>query len=225
MSGGVVREVTRRHRRSRSVRVAVVAVLILAGCSSADDGVDQSVAPRVIFDDTAGIEVVNEGGSLEGHTPRGFAGSGTGLFAGDDLNPSFPDDDGVQLFLTFELPEPLPDVTTAALTSDVMQTRGSPFADLGALLVDRVAYDEFGPQIFDTPALGEPVVCEREGDVGLRCDVADAAATVAAEGGSRLQLRLRFEGVADGDGQQDLVLFFREDADRNEPGLFLLSVG
>lgn len=28
---------------------------------------------------------------------------GTGLFAGDNLNPGFPNGDGVQIFLTFDL--------------------------------------------------------------------------------------------------------------------------
>lgn len=36
-----------------------------------------------------------------------LVGMGTGLFAGDDLNPGFPPGDGVQIFLTFELPEEL----------------------------------------------------------------------------------------------------------------------
>ena len=39
--------------------------------------------------------VPNHGGGLEGHTPTGFAGSGTGLFAGDNLNSSFPEGQGV----------------------------------------------------------------------------------------------------------------------------------
>ena len=49
------------------------------------------------------LTLENHGGSMEGHTPRGFQGSGAGLFAGDNLNRNFPNGDGVQIFLTFDL--------------------------------------------------------------------------------------------------------------------------
>lgn len=49
------------------------------------------------------IVINNQGGNMEGHTPRGFQGMGVGLFAGDNLNPGFSNNDGVQFFLTFDL--------------------------------------------------------------------------------------------------------------------------
>ena len=64
--------------------------------SRPSDAIDQTSIRKVIL-------LQNQGGSMEGHTPRGFRGMGTGLFAGDNLNQRFPDGDGVQLFLTFDL--------------------------------------------------------------------------------------------------------------------------
>ena len=49
------------------------------------------------------VTLKNHGGATEGHTPRGFSGMGTGLFAGDNLNRNFPEGDGVQIFLSFDL--------------------------------------------------------------------------------------------------------------------------
>jgi len=69
--------------------------------------------------------LINEGGPAEGHTPRGFAGMGTGLFAGDDLNPNFPPGDGVQLYLTFDLPPGLVPPSSAILGTDSMQVSGT----------------------------------------------------------------------------------------------------
>ena len=72
-------------------------MLVLGACSTA------TTVPST-GDASLPLVVTNQGGSLEGHTPRGFAGTGTGLFAGDNLNPAFPEGDGVQFLLTFELP-------------------------------------------------------------------------------------------------------------------------
>jgi hypothetical protein len=80
------------------------------------------------------IVLTNEGGSREGHTPTAFAGVGTGLFAGDNLNPSFPEGVGVQLYLTFDLPAGL-GLTKATLVSDTLHISGAPFQELGRLIV------------------------------------------------------------------------------------------
>ena len=79
------------------------------------------------------IVIKNEGNDMEGHTPRGFQGMGTGLFAGDNLNPGFPNGDGLQIFITFNIEEIADkDITFALLRSEHAHISGSPF-DLGVL--------------------------------------------------------------------------------------------
>ena len=161
---------------------------------------------------------------MEGHTPRGFAGSGTGLFAGDSLNPSFPADDGVQIWLTFAVPSGTRAPSRALLSSDAMTIDGSPFEDLGAMQAAPVTYDSFGPEIFDLAADGPAVDCQLVGESRLECDVTDAAAVAIERGSERVQLRLKFDRVTDGDGDRDLAMFFLTDSNTNEPGIFQLEL-
>ncbi len=161
---------------------------------------------------------------MEGHTPRGFAGSGTGLFVGDNLNAGFPDDDGVQLWLSFALPSSGSAPARAVLSSDLMSVAGNPFEDLGTLLAEPVTYDGFGPQLFDLAADGPAVDCERVGAERLECDVTDAVTAALESASQSAQFRLRFERVADGDGSQDLALFFLTDSNINESGTFHLDL-
>ncbi|MEE9414622.1 MAG: hypothetical protein V3V01_05000 [Acidimicrobiales bacterium] len=170
------------------------------------------------------VRIENQGGSLEGHTPRGFAGSGTGLFAGDNLNANFPEGEGVQIWLTFELPEGTAVPETALLTSNALSESGSPFTDLGALQAELVSYESFGPPLFDLVAEAPAVTCERVEVSGLSCDVSASARAAIEAGRSTVQYRLKFETVADGDGQQDLALFFLSDSNTNEPGIFALEL-
>jgi hypothetical protein len=169
------------------------------------------------------ISIPNQGGAMEGHTPTGFAGTGTGLFAGDNLNPSFPEGQGVQTYLTFALPADIT-VISARITSNVLETIGSPFEDLGLLLVEPVEYSSFGPEIFDLPALDNSVRCRVIGESSIECDVTSAVQAAVIEGGDTVQFRLRFERPADNDGQPDLAMFFRSDSNTNESGLFDLTL-
>ena len=169
-------------------------------------------------------QLVNHGGSLEGHTPRGFAGSGTGLFAGDNLNPNFPADDGIQIWLTFPLPIALAEPTEAILRSDALDPHGTPFTDLGTLFAEPVTYDRFGKENFDLPPDGEPVACTRTGESSVECDVSESVATTIRDGAARVQFRLKFETVSDGDGEPDLARFFRSDPNTNETGIFTLDL-
>ena len=198
-----------------------LALCLVASACGSDSATtpDVSVAPPVIDEPLS-----NEGGSMEGHTPRGFAGSGIGLFVGDDLNPGFPDDDGVQLWLSFALPAGGAAPSRAVLSSDVMTVAGSPFEDLGTLLAEPVTYDEFGPELFDLVADGPAVGCRRVGAKRLECDVTDAVSAALVSGSPNAQFRLRFERVADGDSNQDLALFFLTDSNTNEPGIFHLDL-
>jgi len=170
------------------------------------------------------LTITNAGGSAEGHTPRGFAGMGTGLFAGDDLNPNFPRGDGVQLFLSFELPTGVDSPSSAILSTEVMQVSGTPFGDLGTLRAESVSYETFGPQLFDLAADGEPVACRRVGDHGLTCDVTAAVISDIAGGVGQTQFRLKFDVPGDGDGSQDLAMFFRTDPNTDDPGIFTIEL-
>ncbi len=207
------------NRCARRLGVALVFSTLVAACGSSKQA-ETTPASR----EGTSMVVENQGGSLEGHTPRGFAGSGTGLFVGDNLNPRFPDGDGVQMWLTFDLPEVTAVPERAVLRSEVMSVSGDPFSDLGELVVEPVAYDSFGPELFDRPADKPAATCRVVATNGLECDVTAAVAGLVEAGESRAQFRVRFEVAGDGDGQQDLVLFFLTDSNRNEPGIFTLEL-
>ena len=193
-------------------------VLLAAACGGAADPSPSGVAA----DPGGTVTIPNHGGRMEGHTPTGFAGSGTGLFVGDNLNSSFPEGQGVQTFLTFQVDADL-DIGSAVLVSKVLQTVGTPFDDLGDLLAERIEYQGFGPELFDLAASAEPVHC-RVTDGTVACDVTNAVERAVEDGHGTVQFRLRFEEVADNDGDPDLALFYRSDSNTNEPGLFKLVV-
>ena len=194
------------------------AVLLVAGACTVAAAPADTEAPSGDV-----ISVSNEGGSREGHTPTGFAGMGTGLFAGDNLNPAFPDGIGVQIYLTFELPDGVT-ASDARVTSDALTVSGTPFEDLGPLLIEPVRYSSFGPELFDIEAVGEPVECSRPDATSIACDVNEAVGLAIAEALAEVQVRLRFEQPADSDGRQDLAMFFRTDSNTNEAGIFELEL-
>jgi hypothetical protein len=169
------------------------------------------------------ITIANEGGALEGHTPTAFAGMGTGLFAGDNLNAGFPEGVGVQTYLTFVLPSGL-DVASAQITSDALRVSGTPFEDLGLLLAEPITYQAFGPELFDLAAIGPPTPCTVPAETSLRCEVTEAVRLAVDAGEAAAQFRVRFEVAADNDGHQDLALFYRADSNTNEAGIFELAI-
>ncbi|MEA3502194.1 MAG: hypothetical protein U9R47_05415 [Actinomycetota bacterium] len=193
--------------------------LVAAGCSNATAATTTNAQPTT----DPVVSVANQGGSMEGHTPTGFAGMGTGLFVGDNLNPSFPEGQGVQTYLTFALPADLA-ISSGILISDVLTTTGTPFEDLGPLLAEAVEYPSFGPEVFDLRAAGIPVACRVTGGSTVECDVTVAVQDAIAHGRDTVQFRLRFERPADNDGQPDLAMFFRTDSNTNEAGLFNLLI-
>jgi hypothetical protein len=209
----------RTRHRGRILTVLVSIALIVSACASTQGTSESSTEPQPVSE----ISIPNSGDATEGHTPIGFAGMGTGLFAGDNLNARFPDGEGVQTYLAFPLPEDV-NPLSATLHSEVLQTRGTPFEDLGALTVQRVEYTEFGPQLFDLAASGESLVCTIDGGTAVTCDVTTAVQAAVADGVSSVQFRLRFEQVADNDGQADLAMFYRTDSNTNESGLFVLEL-
>ena len=211
-----------------SARYALVPVVLLiaAACSSSAESATSTTEPRATSaqSDTSDIvTIANEGGALEGHTPTAFAGMGTGLFAGDDLNPGFPEGVGVQLYLTFVLPPGL-DIGSAQVVSDALRISGTPFEDLGPLVAEPVAYETFGPELFDLAAIGPQTECTLVDGTSIHCDATEALHAAVAEGRTTAQFRIRFETPADNDGSQDLAMFFRTDSNTNEAGIFELMI-
>jgi hypothetical protein len=215
-----------------------VVMLIAAACSSAAESATSTTEPVATAATTATPDVVeaptdatapeivtiaNEGGALEGHTPTAFAGMGTGLFAGDNLNPGFPEGVGVQTYLTFALPQDL-DVSSAQIISDALHISGTPFEDLGPLLAEPITYESFGPALFDLVAIGPHTECTVTDGTSIACDVTDALGVAADDGLAAAQFRIRFEVPADNDGNQDLAMFFRTDSNTNEAGIFELEI-
>jgi hypothetical protein len=206
-------------------------VLLLAACASGSTAASTPPPESVIATQARGdgaVVIPNDGDGLEGHTPRGFAGSGTGLFVGDNLNPNFPEGDGVQTFLTFALDDlaVLPEraVVDVRLTSIEPTLTGSPFGDLGPLVVHEIIYEEFGPTLFDLQAVTPEPLCTLTASAPLDCDVSQAVTDAVASDAGRVQFRLSFERAGDGDGQADLASFFLTDSNTNEPGIFNLVV-
>jgi hypothetical protein len=226
--------------------LGVVALLVLAACGGDDEAggaatseestntqatVPQEASPDAASDsdEQSGgrVAIPNEGGQQEGHTPRGFEGFGTGLFAGDNLNPGFPDGDGVQLFLTFSLDEvPTAGVRSATLSTEFASETGTPYVDLGELAAAEVLYDEFGPQLWNLSPVEDGAACvfATSADGPFTCDLTSAVERSLADGHPYVQFRLRFERVADGDGQADLAAFFITNSNTNEPGIFTLTL-
>lgn len=206
--------------------------MIAAACGSSDPQTEPTTsspatsdsAEAAVQDSGLPTRIANRGDSSEGHTPRTFAGSGTGLFAGDNLNPHFPADAGIQILLTFDLPAGVTVPTSAVLRSDALTERGDAFDSLGSLQAEPVVYQDFGPPLFNLEAAGPATVCERVGANGIQCDVTDAAIAAVEAEQSTVQLRVQFETMSDGDGQQDLALFFLSDSNTNEPGIFFLEL-
>ncbi len=215
----------------KSLAVLALAVLAAACSTNGDDTTSSTSASTAATATTspgpaqgAVVRIENQGGDMEGHTPQGFAGTGIGLFVGDNLNSGFPDGDGLQMFLTFDLPPGLTAGVSAELTSDVLNVSGTPFKDLGDLRVASVSYTSFGRELFDLEPDSDTVICSRVGDEGLTCDVTEALTADIAQGATQAQFRLRFDTPGDNDGSQDLAMFFRTDSNTNEPGLFELVI-
>ena len=223
----------------KSCRVRLGAIMVFAivvtGCSTGSNVQTPtppatpapSVSQSVETQETETIVIRNQGGRMEGHTPRGFQGMGTGLFVGDNLNPRFPNGDGVQVFLTFDLGRVANhDVVSALLRPTNVQARGTPFQDLGSLMAEEVRYQQFSPALWNLAPMADGGSCAFS-DVPnrtLQCDVTEAVRNSLDDDYGLAQFRLRLEKAGDGDGSPDLVMFFITDSNTNEPGIFELEV-
>jgi hypothetical protein len=157
--------------------------------------------------------------------PRAGSRASEQVFAGDSLNPGFPDGDGVQLFLTFSLHEvPTAGVRSATLSSEFASEAGTPYVDLGELAAADVRYDEFGPQLWNLPPVegGTACVFATSSDGPFTCDLTSTVERSLADGHPHVQFRLRFEWVAD--GQADLAAFFITNSNTTEPGIFTFTL-
>jgi len=208
--------------------VATSPEVATTGVISTDGG-----SPRKLVDSTDStslskvILLQNQGGEMEGHTPRGFPGMGTGLFAGDNLNPRFPNGDGVQLFLTFDLSSVPPGTVVAALLrSENASVSGMPLKDLGPLRAEEIRYSEFSTALWNLEKLSGGDDCEfaTSAQGPFRCDLADAVRRSLNDSYPFAQFRILFDRAGDSDGSQDLVAFFIADSNTNQPGIFELEV-
>lgn len=199
-------------------------------------GGDKKPSDKTILNnDSSGVMVINsQGGNMEGHTPRGFQGMGTGLFAGDNLNSGFPNNDGVQFFLTFDLGS-IPSgasvtnktgfkIASATLRSKSLHTQGTPFKDLGELKAEVVRYDAFSSALWNLKPDGPACSFVVSSDGSVVCTLTDAIQKALQSGLRQAQFRVRFEKAGDGDGKPDLALFYNTDSNKNEPGIFQLEV-
>ena len=188
--------------------------------TSLSDSPDQPSSGKVIL-------LRNQGGSMEGHTPRGFRGMGTGLFAGDNLNPRFPNGDGVQMFLTFDLSAlPSGKVVSAKLRSENASVQGMPLKDLGPWRAEEVRYSEFSPALWNlrVPAGGDSCVFATSSKGPFQCSLTDAVQRSLDDSYPLVQFRLLLDRAGDNDRKQDLVAFFIADSNTNQPGIFVLEV-
>ena len=173
------------------------------------------------------LTLENHGGAMEGHTPRGFQGSGAGLFTGDNLNRNFPNGDGVQIFLTFDLAGiPPGKVESAILRADNATVIRTPFEDLGALRAEEIRFEGFSSALWNAAPVAEGALCTLAVSAGepVRCDVSEAVQSSLDDSYRYAQFTVRLDQAGDGDGEQDLVAFFKTDSNTNEPGIFLLDV-
>lgn len=205
-------------------------LLVLVACSAQD--AEQLQAPLSseageASTDRQVVVIQNQGSNMEGHTPRGFQGMGTGLFIGDNLNPSFPQGDGTQAFLTFNLSAlPAGDIVSAVIRSAHAQLQGTPFQDLGTLLAEEIRYERFSPALWNLPPLVNGASCEfaTSADGPYACNVTDVVTRSRLDGYQYAQLRLRLTEAGDSDGVQDMVFFYITEPNANQPGIFELEV-
>ena len=185
--------------------------------------IEQIEIPKNVSDNS--IVISNHGGKMEGHTPRGFKGMGTGLFAGDNLNPGFPNGDGVQFFLSFDISKvQSASIGSAILSSSYAHTEGTPFNDLGSLEVNSIAYNSFSSDLWNKTPESKACTLGIEAGEEYKCDITQALNRALTDGLQYVQFQVRFENAGDNDGSQDLILFYKTNSNTNEPGTFQLEI-
>lgn len=147
---------------------------------------------------------------------------------GDNLNPGFPDGDGVQMFLTFDISEISgSEVSSVTLKAKNVEVRGTPFKDLGNLVVERILYDTFSKELWNRDAQGDVCILASSQQDMYECDVFSVVSDAVATGQQYVQFRVRFAVAGDSDGTQDMIFFYKtspENSNKNESGIFELEV-
>lgn len=113
-------------------------------------------------------------------------------------------------FVTFqldELPADVVSISSAALSSTIQQIFGDPFAVLGALKVEHVAFGNIGADAFSAPALAAPRNLSTSAAAAESVS-ADVVAEVRADWGTRArsQFRLFFDAATNSDAVADQVV-------------------
>ena len=171
------------------------------------------------------ILIPNSGEEYEGHTPIGFSGSGIGLFVGDNLNSNFPNRDGLQTFLTFDIEQiGNTKVKSAVLVSQNAHIVGNPFKDLGKLAVFETEYGDFTAKVWNTETKEEVCSVGEIIDGEFICDITEHIERLLREEKTLAQFIMKFEQLSDNDEQSDLLLFYESDSNKNEPGIFNIRV-
>ena len=176
---------------------------------------------------------------MEGHTPIGFEGQGGGIFAGDNINSTFPNtvDDGVQIWLSLDLKrseegtefwqaEVRWDVESAVLSTENVDINGTPFTDLGDLRVTQVHFDAFSSALWDLqPDAGAVTqVFSTSADGPFEADITSVVQHAVDDRERYAQLNIRFDQAGDADGDADMALFNLGDTNATEEGIFTLLV-
>ena len=152
---------------------------------------------------------------------------GTGLFAGDNLKPRFPEGDGVQIFLTFDLNAvPAGKIVSAVLRSNNVSIRGMPLKDLGALRAEEIRYAKFSSALWNLDPLPGGADCEfaTSPNGPFKCALAETVQRSLNDSYPLAQFRLLLDRAGDNDGSQDLISFYIADSNTNQPGIFQLEV-
>lgn len=171
------------------------------------------------------INIGNQGGNMEGHTPRGFQGSGEGLFAGDNLNPDFPNEDGLQIFLSFDLSEiPEGELKSAILSSNNTNIEGNPFEDLGNLIVNEIRYEKFSSELWNLEEKENSCIFTNTNESSFECDITQIVNNSLNDDYKYAQVKISHEKISDEDNEPDLTKFFIKDSNTNEPRIFNLEV-
>lgn len=114
-------------------------------------------------------------------------------------------------FVTFDLsalPAQTQAVLTAQLGTSVDNMRGSPFADLGSLVVEHVSFDSISLDAFNSAALGSAISLSSSATLGVGAQLGfDVLSPVQGDlpALGRSQFRFRFTAATNSDGSGDLI--------------------
>lgn len=215
-------------KKNPSHNILIIALIILVVMSALGLYMISTIKSKSPTKSPLPITLKNQGSDMEGHTPRGFQGQGTGLFAGDNLNSNFPNGDGVQIFLTFDLSSVPKTINKATLkvSNQNLHFSGTPFKDLGNLIGEEIRFEEFSSELFNLDPVHNGAICIFATDSSdpFECDLTQAAQNSLSDGYPYVQFRLRFEKASDSDNIQDMVMFYTKNSNTNQPGIFELKI-